>query len=406
MAGAAAALAAGQSLVLFRRLAPGRLVGDEAEYTGVWHDPLWVRVPAYGLLIRTLMRLARILGLRARRGPLRVARMGNIALAGAGVGVAVLVAGQAGGPLGGALAALFLLTSVERALLAIHFWPEPLLGLLLLAYVLLAGDTGAPAAGLAAVSGLAVLVRLDALALSAAAVGLALLGVGQTLAPTLLGQGAGLALATLWNWRRHGVAAPDTTLIYNLAVWRRDRAQPGLATEMLQRDAGLTLRQRGPVPPALAAPRRGWPVAAAIARYATLLGRETFLSQRMLDPARDLGRYRPGQRDRLRARLGMVLGWGTTAQFVLAALLLPILPVTLVVPVAATLVVAGLVATRSRYRVTVLPTLAAGLAMALAGLASGEIALASLWPGGLAAAGLWAFIAGVPARPESSEQAP
>jgi hypothetical protein len=405
-----AALAAGgafaQSLALLLLLAPRRLTGDEREYARADKPRHWVRVPGYGAFVRACMRLSRSAGAAPPGARAFPARLINGAVGAGAVGLAVYAAGALGGALAAGLAALLLLVSVERALLAVHLWPDTLLGLAVLAFALLSMQSGPEAfAGIALVVGLSVAIRIDSLVLLPAAAILAFLGGPQGLAPSLIGAAVALVLATFYNRARFGVSAPDTTFAYNAAVWVHDRAAQDAPTEALQRAAGATLRGDG-VAPARPDVRLRDRLAGLTARLATLLGRETFLSDRLLDRTGNLARYRPGGQRRVRRWLGLALRWTTTVQMLLAVAVLPQTDPALAVPLGLGLTASALVATRSRYRVAYLPVMAVATAVALAGLVEGGIAVSALSAGGLAALALAVFLAAIPARREMAPAAP
>ncbi|WP_299304214.1 hypothetical protein [uncultured Litoreibacter sp.] len=370
-------------LFALRRLAPQRLVGDEAEYlriaNGGPRSTVWVRVPLGAALLRPFRHWA-------AADQIGAARLANSAVSSLSVGLAAWCAFQAGGLAAGVLAGALLLISVERCILAIHLWPDILLGLWLLLFSQAMRDPGSlpDMAVLGVIAALGFLTRVDFLALAVVAVLLAALQDTAFWPSLCLVAGptaAAVVGLSLWNGKRHGIWAPDTTARFNLAVAATEATHPQLTTAALMQKTLAAARggTGGGTPPDQ--PVEGLlrvavgSLGLARRRLATLTGPETFVRQSLMSGNR--AGYGPSHRVHIGGVIGLNLtGWSSC--LLLAYLLTfhqhpPMLNLLIIVVVA----VQSAVQTRSRYRMSLLPVLSTNVAVAIC---SGGAALPS-WPG-------------------------
>jgi len=341
------ALGAALQLALLRRLAPSALVGDENEYAlPADRLPLaaWVRVPLHRGLMQAAIRLwpsaPAVHGARLFVGVQALAALG-------------LVTGYAEvrwGALPAALAGALLLLSLERAILALHLWPDTAIGLCWLAAALLVGrDDSAAALALAAVGGVALGLRIEGAALCAVAVAQPL-AQGEpsdaALAAALCSGVAALYMA--WNRHLSGRWQLDSTIGFNLRVARIDAATPTSPVAETMRRA---LAQTGAAPRSPA--RRH--LTRLAARLRALLGPETFVTQALLQTgaARYGGGWRPD-----RPLVALALRHWFSLSMGLTLLLLPFAAPGRAALLGLAALVYALLVVRSRYRMALMPLMA------------------------------------------------
>jgi len=207
--------------VLLLRLMPGRLIGDEKDYVGadVATRDLWVRVPLHRIMMRAVDRL--VPG-PAFPGP----RVLNALISVLSVGVAVAFVETNAGAVAACVTGLLLLISLERAILALHLWPDIAIGLIIAAVALLwahpSPSNAVWAAGVASV-GFALRVECAVLVVLTAILPFAVPDVAglHQVAPGLVAL-CGVVLLSLYARIHRGTWWPDTTLFFNLAVARTE----------------------------------------------------------------------------------------------------------------------------------------------------------------------------------------
>jgi len=381
-------------------LAPSRLVGDEAEYAfggaGGGAHPLWIRVPLQGWLVRLFDRTVRLPNVGG-------GRMFSGCCAIAAATLATGYVEHSHGSWAALITAAILIVSVERAVLAIHLWPDSFLSLLLLLFALLLQDpTTATAPWLAVIASLAFAIRVDNAALVPVAVLAPLVMLPQQAPGAVLFPAAIVAVAIGALCLRSRLLfdswLPDTTFAFNLAVARRDIAQPNATVDTLMSETARARRDTAaPAPRG----RKRWSraVSTFLIRLKTILGPETFVAQQLV--ARGVVGYRRSGLLTPPSPLAALLKHGFTVTVALLLLSLTRAPDGLLFVFGTFVFVYSFVQTRSRYRVALLPLLAVIVGTALPGtveaLASGGgVPLLSVAALLALAALLWA----VPARRE------
>ena len=345
-------------------------IGDENGYLAPTpHRTLFIRLP--------LMRWLSMISAHGQRHPrgLRVV----LALAASGALLAVVAAvGLAAHGTAALVALLLCLLPGDYHVLAARLWPEPLLalwqGLVVLLLALWPHAPGPALAGLALVTMLASLTRLEQLALLPTVL-LALVAQDRLAgwwdvlwltAPTLLA----MLWVTVRNGRRHGVWLPDDTWRFNLQVMAEHAgAQDRLPNENVI--GVVAARWRAGAAPAVGRPWRPRLLLQVPRRWLGMLGPDTFVEQRMMPP---LGRASARRLE------GLAALWVRHGYTVLAALLIAVVAVTRYWPVHAWIVLVMFMAVstfhaRTRYRVLLVPGMVAWAAPALAQLDAGDAAV-------------------------------
>lgn len=336
-------------VMVARRLRPSRYVGDEAEYclkaAELRKKRPWIRVPLYRGVVQAWVRLG-----NARVGT-SVMSLGTVVLA------VWFVQAQAGA-LAAVLTAIMLVLNIERMVLALHLWPDTVLGLLVLAMgILLHGYSATTAVPLAIIAAIAQGIRIEAAAycVFAALCPVVLSGVpvGMQGMPALVCLTAAAGY-TAYNGFIHNKWRLDTTVGFNIAVAKTELSTPDASVSALMKQTVAT--QNG-VKAAPGAAGSLWVMLAqAVGRAKSLLGPETFVSQRLMQT------NGPGYADPdWLMQPGIMRGWlryGTTAGFLATLFVLPSALEAMGAMAAmfgfATLLYCGL-QTRSRYRMVLLP---------------------------------------------------
>jgi hypothetical protein len=249
--------------------------------------------------------------------------------------------------------------------LAIHLWPDTLMGLCLLAFAIaIAAPDGMLWIGTLAAVGF--LIRVDFTVLAVFAVVHALVafpGSPGALAAAVLPTMLAAAAMALHNKRKHGIWSPDTTFQFNLAVASTEAAFPRAPTQELmlrttRRVSAEGDEQRDTVarPLPLATARLGF------RRLVTLVGKETFVLQKLLVAPSPVyaGRFSPRVATLVLASTRL---WFSIV-FIAFVLFSPAIPREILALVACVVFVQSAVQTRSRYRMAVLPVMAVYVAMA------------------------------------------
>jgi len=342
---------------MWRLLAPTDLVGDESDYLGIegkTSEPhLWVRVPLFGWLIR-------LVSSRPAAAPFAAARVTAGVISAAGVaGVAGWVAAVAG-PIPATIAMLAVLLSFERAVLALHVWPDTAMGVLLLGFVVCATQDAPVAAAL--VAALAFGIRIEGAVLCLWAALMPLGGDALTIADTVPAAIALMALLgyTATNGWRYGDWRPDTTFVFNRRVSALARQKPDAPLPEVMREciaqhlAGAALPQAGKG----ASDNRE-----AMRRLRQIVGPESFVTQKLL--GENPGGYGPG-----RAVLGA--GWanwwlrhGFSVLALTCAPMIPLVPFPVSGALVGGVLLYSAVLSRSRYRMALLPLIGATIGMGL-----------------------------------------
>lgn len=358
------------------RLRPARLIGDEQEYAQAVPPPMpWVRVPLNRFVMRGAVRVT------GGSDPLG-ARVASSVIATLVLGLAVGWVELRAGPFAALIVALVLLTSIERALLALHLWPDTALGGLWLAAALLMAPGGAQAAPhVALIGGIAMGLRIDGLAICVLAVGVGLIFEGGGLEPALLAGliAAGFGIAYLvWNRIMTGRWVLDSTIGFNLSVFHADAAGRFDSINQVMRHVATGRRDgRG------TGAARHSPVVILrrlAARLRLLFGSETFLSQTVV--AQDGAGYRDSGGALRHPFAVALLRWHFPILGLVTLPVLPSLPGPWLFVAALISVILCLLVTRSRYRMALLPLLAVSAVEGWRSvLEAGSIS--GLWSGGL-----------------------
>jgi hypothetical protein len=382
-------------------MGPRRLIGDEVDYLGdAGEDPqaslLFLRPPL-------LLWIGRWCHRPGDRGEGRMRAVMGLASV-----LTVALTAAAGWQLGGTeaavLAGVLLLVQPERIVFGCHLWPETLLALLVsglnLLLVLPAGGGAWRELALGALCALGTLIRLDFLAAAPfAALGLAASGHPATFAecasiaaPSLLV----VVLLSVRNRRRYGVPLPDTTWAFNLTLARSQlesrffglEIEPRIDTAV-QSWSRLSPREHlrqgiasvGSIVTAPGAFLRG-----VAKRVLILVGPDTFIRQKLLQ-SDVYPRLHNGMRKLLAASLLFSYPLLLTVALFTWVLAGRELPSAFLFPSLGLFGVAALVHARTRYRVSILPTVSL---MAAAGLfAAGEALVEPMAPLALIGAALF-----------------
>lgn len=375
------------------RMQPRRPVGDENAY--ITGKDIFIRPPVMAWVGSACRHADARVTERRLRGTMAVASVLTVSLTTA-AGVLAL------GPAAGLAAGLLLALHPERLVLGNHIWPDTLLGMTLAAVALVALLPLPPLLAFAALGFLVAfgtgtridfLVTLGPVMLAAATSAQAGWALGGAAGPVALL----LSTLSFLNLKKHGLFLPDTTWAFNLMVMNteldRDRKQP-FALEALVRVAAQQwrpLRSREQVASGAREARRtllrpgAW-LRSTLRRLLTMLGPDTFITQKLFPPG-------PGYPE-LSASARKI--WGAALRIaspLLVALVLAAATVQLsraawhpAAPrqgfglssplamvsscTALLLLVPILFHARTRYRVTVLPGLCLLAALALAGPSS------------------------------------
>ncbi len=373
--------------VLLIRLRPRRLVGDEGEYVNTANRTLknrvWLRVPLFA-------GIPWLAGQLSADHQVTGARIIVSLISATAVGLASWYACREAGPFAGLFAGLALVFSIERAVLSIHLWPDTALGLCLLLFSIFLGAGSGLYFGivLGAVAAAGFLTRFDFFILTPfAAIATIVDGppsvwsLAAITGPTLLAA----SLLTLRNGRVHGIWAPDTTWAFNLRVAVLEANQPGGTIDVLMAAAARQVEDPG-VRDDHRAPLRhfasitcGRPLAVlaqVLQRLHTLMGPETFVSETLIDQSR--AGYRPlPNGGATRFALINLKAW-VPVVFLLFIAVSPMLEPALLALVALVVATQVVAQTRSRYRMALLPLLAAQSAVGLAARADPDRPTAGL----------------------------
>ncbi|WP_127107014.1 hypothetical protein [Pararhodobacter zhoushanensis] len=344
------------------RLDPRTLIGDERDYlamaTGAPVGSVWVRVPL-GALPVWIARQTNAADV------VRRARLIVSLIASATVGIGGWFACEQAGFAAGLAAGLILLVSAERAVLAIHLWPDTLMGLCLLAFAV---AIGAPDSMLwiGALAAVGFLIRVDFTVLAVFAGIHALVafpGAPGALAAAILPTMLVAAAMALHNKRKHGIWSPDTTFQFNLAVASTEAAFPRAPTQelMLRTTRRVSSGEEGhrdvaTTPSPLATALLGF------RRLVTLVGKETFVLQKLLVAPSPVyaGHFSPWMAMLVLASTRL---WFSVV-FIAFVLFSQGIPREILALVACVVFVQSAVQTRSRYRMAVLPVMAVYVAIA------------------------------------------
>lgn len=346
---------------------PRRLVGDESEYLSraraidpYQPDP-FLRVPGMIWLVR-------------RAGTERRARVLMASLGAATAIVTALAVVTHSWQLALVSGAICLFLP-DRLLLSHHLWPDVPVAFLHAVVVACVVNEGAAAIVILGVACAALAAtRIDTLVVLPAAIALSVPTSLWALAlpvPTV----AILGLLTLRNQRRYGIAAPDTTALFNLRLMdattergERDSLEPTVRDEF-SRWSGESLDERlaGGTTVKRLARRPLHTTAGVVRRCWMMLGPDTFGIERML--ARD------GPYSHLPARARRVAGWVLAVSFpalvsLAAAGFAVDAPASrrLAVLALATYLAISVVHARTRFRLALVPSLsvmAAGAVLAI-----------------------------------------
>ena len=358
LASATFCLAAAVQVVTYLYLHPKALVGDEAEYAADSPPKTpWIRVPGQRWLIRGAMQIA---GDRLDRH----GRWATGLISSLGVAIAVTyVAYFAGGWAAVWTLILFLLVG-ERAVLALHLWPDIAIGVLALCAVLLM-QSATPVAfvGLGVVAALALCLRIEMAALGGVAAVAPFVGslpVGwDSFLPAMIVLAMAAALANSAR-RAHGTWLFDTSFSFNLAIEHAAALQPSHSTHALMKATSQRKAFNSPAPKAAPIPAR---IMQVLTRLRVLLGAESFVTQGLLT------NNRPEYRTRFvlggfRAEF-FLLQYGFTAIFMLFCTLSLRMPVIVLGSVWVGIFLYAGLQTRSRYRMVLLPTMILGIGLGL-----------------------------------------
>ena len=361
--------------MLLNGLKPQKLVGDESEYlrlaNGKRDNTLWVRVPLGAAPLWFFRRwpIAR----QTTAGRAVISFVSSVT-----VGLTTWFAFRAGGPAAALTAGTLALLCVERGVLAIHLWSDIGLGLwlLLLSEVMRNASSLPDMAMIGGIVAVGVLTRIDFLAAWGVAI---LFAVFQDTAlwPTICFVAGPTVIAvaglTLLHGMRHGVWAPDTSLLFNISVAVTEARHPEMTTQDLMHTTVARRRQGQSVFVPSDSKSEVWLGPALyllLRRLVVLLGPETFVRHNLLN--KRLAGYRPFHLSLKHGGTGANLSFWFSAVFLAFLLLSSQITLEISLLVMAVVMTQAAVQTRSRYRMSLLPVLATNVAIAV-------------WSGGISA---------------------
>lgn len=366
-------------LIVLKWLKPQKTTGDETEYINkakhIDAECLWLRVPLFVLIPWLALRWD-------ERHQTRNARFLVSVISASTTGVAGWWVHQQAGLCAGLIAGLLILLSLERAILAIHLWPDIMLGLWFLLFTIAMtqadGQYGWGLLGIIAALGF--LTRLDFAVLGVFGWVLALVRDADPLISFVLVIGPTLFAALLLAVRNglvHGLWLPDTTFLFNFNVAATETKHPGATTgELMLRTAEKLRMGRANADSPWTGIRQVFfnqPVLCLVQmfrRIVILLGRETFVRQNLVQHNR--AAYVPA------LHLGTIAGlnllhWFSIV-FVGFLFFIPDIRSDVVSLVLVMVFVQSSVQTRSRYRMSIYPALSASVVIGAWGAAgSGEV---------------------------------
>jgi hypothetical protein len=356
-------------------------IGDEVEYIGraAQDDPFgptpFLRVPGMPLMARLAGSVNTERRLRDMLAVLAVAVAGCVALGATAV---------AGSP--AAWAAVLVFTFLpDRIILSQHIWPDALLALchgaaLALVAMALQGEPVSPwlFGGIAATAALA---RIDGIIFAPAMTLVAWIIDGRFVPVLIPVWAPTLAVVGIWTVRnavRYGIALPDTTILFNVAILAREHRASTSSTvpvEDLVAEVAQAWNAQARAPQAgtfssgivevVRRPIRF--VRGFLERIWQMLGPDTFAMQRLLAPG--TGAYpdlRPAARrawlHALRPGFPVLVAWALAG-----AVVNPLVRVCLIPCAMAFLVICAFHA-RTRFRYALLPPLAVAAAAGFAAL--------------------------------------
>ncbi len=352
-------------------LSPQKVIGDEGGYIALANNTpknhLWLRVPLFIIVPW----LARLIG---KKQQVRNARVLMSLISAATIGIAGFYTHQQAGIYAGFTTGLLLIFCFERAVLVLHLWPDALLGLWLLLFSIvmtqIEGPFGWSCLGILAALGFLTRVDFTILAIFGGAFAAfqneaPLLPLTLTIAPTLLAA----ALLAVRNGRKHGIWWPDTTVFFNLSVSVIEAENPSSTTNQLMRMTSQKVKDSGnSYDSATRDLIQGYTDKPLLFLYQfarriiTLLGRDTFVSQVLID--QNKAAYLP-QAQIFKRKIGrLIMVFGFPLLFGAFLIQIPALRGDVVMLILAVIAVQSAVQTRSRYRMALLPVLATQVSIA------------------------------------------
>ena len=270
-------------LLVARGLGTPRMVGDEAEYLLRARKPdpyrpfRFMRVPGFITLFCWSKKITGDPG----NAQAVITACGFLSIA-----VSMALAPWVGGS--PVVVALVCLACIEFLIYSLRLWPEPALALchMVVVALLVLGDGSLPVV----VSGgfvcaIAALIRLEQLVLAPSFAmalwmvnDLNLIAGAVVMAPTAIA----LSLWTFRNYRKYGIALPDTTWQFNLEIARLEAASPIGQTRIdptIREVVGYRDQKRKLPTSSLIAT-----AVHAVLRIVAFIGKDTFVSQRLLAP--------------------------------------------------------------------------------------------------------------------------
>lgn len=343
-------------------LRPVKLVGDENEYvsrqaaTGA--GKLWVRVP----LFRWLLSINHPFAKKDNDTPYRIFNglIGSIA-----IGISTWYVTEMAGIFWGIFSGITLIILIERAILAIHLWPETLLGLLLICFCIFAetisSETSLLCMGI--ITALAFATRVDYISLLPVGFVLLLFSGDITAFKLLMltGPFAITALAlSIFNGLNYRIWLPDTTLLFNIRVFKNEMNGPNKTVETLMRETSKEFSS-GKTDKA----KPNWSPINIFYHYArrlkNIIGEEVFISENLLQANK--GKYSEISIQGYSKIIKLNLSYFFTFLLFVYLAIIAFIPLSFTLAIGAMIFAASAIQTRGRYRVALIPAISTGIAL-------------------------------------------
>ena len=345
-------------------LKPLKLVGDESEYIGhnnaTGQGKLWVRVPFYGWLLALTPKFNG----QYHNAPYRLF---NGLIAALVVALSVWYVTDTLNWYWGVLSGLISLLIIERAILAIHLWPETLLSFLLLSFCISVeswpSQTALIFTGL--IIAFAFATRIDYISLLPVAYFLVLIyGDVSTftfmsvLVPFLVT----FVVLSLYNGVKFGIWLPDTTLIFNIKVFNNELKGSNKPVETLMQETVKELKTLNE--PKVKANWSLWNIIYQFfRRLNNIIGKEVFITENLLK--KNKGGYSDAGLNLFSKMVRFNLSYMFTLMVLIYLALIAFIPLVFTVALGAILFAASAIQTRGRYRVATIPTMVTGIVLGL-----------------------------------------
>lgn len=363
-------------LDLVFRLKPLKLVGDENEYVGhnnaTGKGKLWVRVPFYGWLLALTPKFNEEYHFNSYR-------VFNGLIAALVVGLSVWYITDALNWYWGLFSGVVSLLVIERSILAIHLWPETLLGLLLLSFCISVESWSSQTAFMftGLIIAFAFATRIDYLGLLPVSC-LLLFIYGEvstfTLMNLLVPFLVTFVFLSIYNGVKFGIWLPDTTLLFNIKVFNNELKGSDKPVQTLMQETVKEFKSHNG--PAVEANWSLWKIAYHFfRRLKNIIGKEVFITENLLQ--KNQGNYSGVGFNRFSKIIKFNLSYMFTLVFFTYLALIAFIPLVFTISLGAIIFAASAIQTRGRYRVATIPTMITGIIFGLHNM----LLIPMLWSG-------------------------